>query len=522
MPRALSLALLLTLLPAAAWAQGVSDAEVLPQGSGGLAIQPLLGYGPGTLQRFGRGWQVGRESLIADFNGINLSELIAGGDAELLETVAGGTLGVTRFDGTQRSFGINFLLAFGVTERLTFVGLLPYQNVNYTLRASLEGATSNLRVKDPEALDCGDDFDLAANFDDIVEDGGESYTFNIGDLNRALISKCFSYRPVIDGVQGGMGTADRNYSGFRDLILGAKYQFFRGRDFNLAALGYVVFPTGKQDDPDDLFDVRLGDGQWDAALLAAISLPFGKRFRLGASAGYEISFADTFTTRLGTVSFSDDLENQLARGEISEAELFDRYLDDGQLVPVATRFDRVDIQRKLGDTLYLYSYLNFQIVEWLSVGVSVNALHHFRDAVNDIGARPEGTAPYQTEDEIRAEVDRLVADGEIQEENRITELRNRFASSAARKRASYAWRTVRGNLVAGVGVNFNFLGPFLRGEFPVPLLAQLSVSRFIAGQNLDTPDAVQATLIIPFVVKDVRDPAEYGYDDEVGGGTPWP
>lgn len=526
MARRLLLPLLLAVvLPRMGWAQGVSDADVLPAGAGGLAIQPALGYGPGTLQRFGRGWQLGRESLIADFNGIDLSELIAGNNSELLETVAGGKLGITSFDGTQRSFAVNFLLAFGLTERLTLVGLMPYQNVNYTLNASLRDATATIRVKDPEALDCGPDFDLAAEFDNIVEDGGDAYRFNIGDLNRALTSKCFGYAPVLDrvvtrnGVQQGIG--DRTYAGFRDLILGAKYQFFRGRDFNLAALGYVVFPTGKEDDPDDLFDVRLGDGQWDAALLAAITLPLG-RFRIGASAGYEISFADTFTTRLGTVSFSDELETQLANGEISEEQLIDDHLDDGQLVPIATRFDRVDIQRKLGDTVYLYSYVNFQILEWLSVGASVNALHHFRDAVSSIGPRPEGTPNYQTEEEIRAEVAQLIADGTIQEEQRVGELRARFANSAARKRASYAWRTVRGNLVVGVGVNFNFLGPFLRGEFPIPLIGQLSVSRFVAGQNLDTPDAVQMTLILPFVVKDVRDPAEFGYDDELGGGPPWP
>ncbi len=525
--RVLLLPILIALVnPEVGWAQGVSDADVLPAGAGGLAIQPAIGYGPGTLQRFGRGWQLSRESLIADFNGIDLSELIAGNpeNAATFEALYG-SLGVTSFEGTQRSFAVNFLLAFGITERLTFVGLLPYQNVKYTLNASLEGATSTLRVKDPQALDCGEDFDLVENFDQIVEDVGEPYRFNIGDLNRALTSRCLNYAPVIDRVvtQGGVqrGFGDRTYAGFRDLILGAKYQFFHGRDLNLAALGYVVFPTGKQDDPDDLFDVKLGDGQWDAALLAAITLPLG-RLRIGASAGYEISFGDTFTTRLGTVSFSPELEDQLARGEISEEELIDKYLDDGQLVPIATRYDRVDIQRKLGDTIYLYSYVNFQILEWLSVGVSLNALHHFRDSVGDIGPRPEGTSPYKTEADIRAEVEQLVADGTIQEEQRITELKNRFAESAARKRASYAWRTVRGNLVMGVGVNFNFLGPFLRGEFPVPLIGQLSVSRFVAGQNLDTPDAVQLTLILPFVVKDVRDPAEYGFDDEIGGGLPWP
>lgn len=516
------------LSPAPLLAQGVADANVLPKYSGGLAIQPLIGYGPGTLQRFGRGWQASRESLIADFNGIDLANLIAGNDesAQQFEALFG-TLGVTSFEGSQNSFGINFLLGFGITERLTFVGVLPYQHVTYTLDAALVGnPTSTLRVKDPEALDCpGGQFDIAENFDDIVEEGGENYRFNIGDLNRALVSKCLDYRPVIDrvvtrdGVRHGIG--NRTYAGFRDLILGAKYQFYHGRDFDLAALGYVVFPTGRQDDPDDLFDVRLGDGQWDAALLAAITLPLG-RFTLAGSAGYEFSFADTFTTRLSGLSFSPELEDRLARGELTEEELFDRHLDEGQILPIVTRFDKVDVQRKLGDTVYVYSYATFRIVEWLSIGASLNWLHHFRDRIDEVGPRPAPAERYRTEAEIRAEVDDLIADGTIEEENRIVELRNRLAESEGRKRASYSWRTVRGNLVAGIGLNFNFIGPFLRDEFPIPLIANISVSRFIAGQNLDTPDAVSLTLILPFIAGDVRNPIEYGYDDEIGGGTPWP
>lgn len=514
--------------PTVALAQGVADADVLPKWAGGLLIQPAVGYGPGQLQRFGNGWQFSRESLIADVNGLDLAQVITGSeaDAQQLESLFG-TLGVTSFEGDQTAFGVNFLLAFGLTERLTIVGLIPYQHVRFTLDAALVGnPTSTLRVKNSEALDCpGGQFNLANDFNEIVEDGGPGYRFNIGDLNRALISKCLNYKPVIDRTErrsdGIHGLGDRSFSGFRDLIFGAKYQFYRGRDFQLAALGYIVAPTGTQDDPDDLFDVRLGDGQWDAALLAAITYPFD-RFRFTAASGYEISFADTFTTRLSGLSFPEELEDQLARGEISERELYRKHIDKANLIPVVTRFDKVDVQRKLGDTVYVYSTFSYQILEWLSVGVSLNWLHHFRDKVTSVGPRPEGAEPYKSEQQIRDEVDALIVEGDILEENRLAELKARFAESDERKRAAYGWRTVRGNLVGGFGLNFQFLTMFLRGEFPIPLIANISMSRHIAGQNIDTPDAVNLTLVIPFLVGDVRDPSEYGYDGEVGGGLPWP
>lgn len=49
------------------------------------------------------------------------------------------------------------------------------------------------------------------------------------------------------------------------------------------------------------------------------------------------------------------------------------------------------------------------------------------------------------------------------------------------------------------------------------------INRFIAGQNLDTTEAIQFQLAIPIITSfDIVDPNEYGYDDEVGGGLPWP
>ncbi|MCA9551784.1 MAG: hypothetical protein KC933_17235 [Myxococcales bacterium] len=49
----------------------------------------------------------------------------------------------------------------------------------------------------------------------------------------------------------------------------------------------------------------------------------------------------------------------------------------------------------------------------------------------------------------------------------------------------------------------------------------ISVSRFLAGQNIDTPDAIQLNLTLPIAFGEVKDPAEWGNDDE-GGGPPWP
>ncbi|MBI4819087.1 MAG: transporter [Deltaproteobacteria bacterium] len=526
-------ALLVTIFPLSASAQDVRDAETLPAGVGAVLIQPGLGYGPGSLERFGRGWQFSRESLIADFNGVSLSKVLVGDAASGIQ-IGGGTLGVTNFVGKQQSFAVNFMAAVGITDRLTLAALWPFMSVDYELdvwlsrekdeATGMELPLANARIKeDFKDVDCAN-LDIARDFDKIVDlDPGASYQFNVDDLRRALVSDCLGYRDPVDRLEIGSdgyvhGKGNRRFSGFRDLVLGAKYQVFHGRDLHLAGLAYVIAPTGKVEDPTDLFDVNFGDGQWDAALLAAVTVPFDDiGLRVAVSAGYEISFADSLERRLNSLTFEDSLEEQLAKGELSEQQLFDEHLDEGTAVPIVTRYDSATIDRKLGDSVYVYSGVSYQILEWLSVGVTLDLLHHFRDRVKSIGPRPSPAPPWLTEEQIRAEV---AADPTLDTDaKRLTELKARLRESDGRKKAAYAWHTVRGSLVGGIGVNFNTIPMFIRGDFPLPILASIGASRFLAGQNLDTPDAVSLSIALPlpFFLLTGDEPKEMPFDDEPEG-----
>ena len=520
--------------PAGALAQSLYDGDTLPRGVGGLIVSPSIGYGPGVFQRFGDGWQVGRESILEDFDGLELSRVL-GGNAEGqagIETVAGGSLGITNFKASQTSIGINFTAAYGITDRLTVAALLPFQWVRYDLDAYLTyppGAKdiSDLKVsEDPSAIRCpGGDFNFG--LDDIARLGTriDGYRFQAGDLQRALTSDCLGYDPIFDRLEPGddglfHGRQARTKSGFRDFALGAKYQFFRGRHVRLAALGFAVLGTGKPADPNKLIDFKLGDGNSSVGLLLGATIPLG-RVTIGTSAGVEVELPDKERLRLANLSFDDTLETQLATGEISEQELLAR-VDEGALQPIVTRYDVVETSRKLGNNINVYSYVNVQLLEWLSVGAIFTFLHHFRDRLDDIHQRPDGAAPYPTEAEVRARVQQMVDDGEItDEEGRLEALKAGLSETVERKKAAYGWRTVRGQLALGLGLNFNTLPMFARGDFPVPLIASISISRFFAGQNIDTPDAVQLNLTLPFAFGEVKDPAEWGNDDE-GRGPPWP
>jgi hypothetical protein len=543
--RLLSIASLLALPCVEARAQSLADAETLPKNTGGLIINPGFGYGPGALQRFGRGWQIQRESLVADFDDIDLTTVIAGDEGDTIARLVG-KLGTTSFEAKQTAFAVNFFAAYGITDRLTVAALLPFMAVRYELDAALipfeedpsdptddDFFHSYYTVKNAEQLTCpGGSFDitdpasLIGGENALLEDGrdrfGPNYQFNIADLNRALGSDCLGYRQPIDrtetrdGVVHGIG--ERTFAGFRDMALAAKYQLLRHKYIHLGLIGYVILPTGKPDKPEDLFDFKFGDGNAGAALLGAYTIPIGN-FQMGGSIGYEWEFADSIEIRLNNITFSDELETQLATGQITEEQLFERHLDDASLVPIVTRYDQVRVERKLGDNIYVYTSFGYKIFDWLSVGLTVNFLHHFRDEIREIGARPEGTPRYLTEAEVRGRVAAM----RLPAKQHIETLKQQLGETDGRKKAAYGWRTVRGNLDVGFGITFNAIPLFLRGDFPVPIIIGLGINRFIAGQNLDTPEAISLQIALPFVTSlDIVDPAEYGYDNEEGGGLPFP
>lgn len=517
-----------------ALAQDVRDGETLPAKAGGLIVNPAFSTGT---TRFGPGWRFfKRESILADFANLDLTHVIAGDRAGDLEKLFG-SFGTTKFEATQSSVGLQFTLAYGITDRLTVAAIVPFSFVSYELDAWLVPKPMNqshYRVKDPKAINCptGDlQISDPSDLGKILQEEVPSYQFNVGDLRSALISNCLGYKDPMDKTFTGQdsfthGIGHRSYNGIRDIILGAKYQWFHGERIHLSSLVYVVTPTGHPDDPDDLFDPAFGDGQWDAALLIGLTVPLGK-FRIAASAGYEIQFGDQLVRRLSGLTFNDELEAKLARGEISEQQLYADHLDDGSITPIVTAYDKALVQRKLGDNIYLYTGGSYQLLEWLSVGVTLDFIHHFRDAITDTGTHIADGTRYKTSDEIRAEVDALIAgqnfatDAE-RKAAKETELRNRLPESASRKAAAYAWHTVRDTVTFGVGIGVNTLGMFGRDEFPLPLIASIGAAIPIGGQNIDALDSFNATLVIPFVFGDVKDPEEYGYDDEPNQGLPWP
>ncbi len=163
---------------------------------------------------------------------------------------AGANLGNSQVDIEVNQEDTRFLLAYGLTDRLTLGARIRYfwsarADVNTSINTA--GATFGLN---PGAVTAANPFGLAP----LAAPGTTPIT--VTDLNKILVAQGF--QPISDWQESGVG----------DLEIGGRYQYYRSNNFRAAFTGAVRAPTGETDDPNNLVDYGLGDGAW--ALIAQL------------------------------------------------------------------------------------------------------------------------------------------------------------------------------------------------------------------------------------------------------------
>lgn len=147
--------------------------------------------------------------------------------------------------------------AYGVTDRLT-VGLdLPYYWAQNRVRARLNsdpGSTANVGVNTGggAGVCAGAVIPLACP---------NARRFTTEDIQQ-VIGPGLNVGGVTVGGLGFKRVQPFSADGLGDIVTVAKYQYFKNEDWRLAATGGVRFPTGRQDDPNDLADVAWGSGAY--------------------------------------------------------------------------------------------------------------------------------------------------------------------------------------------------------------------------------------------------------------------
>ncbi len=200
------------------------DAAVLPKGRSSVSLENLF-YFP-TESR----WNPhGNPEKVAAFG----NELLLKGSVFGLTGAAGAATFGTSFLRFKYDFNIlDFSAAYGVTDRLTLGIDIPYYWAQNRVKffVSPQGATPGLALTTEQV----------------------QQVLTRGLTVAGVPVPGFGFKRIQSFSADGLG----------DITAVAKYQYFRNDDWRLAASGGVRFPTGRQDDPDDLTDVSWSSGAY--------------------------------------------------------------------------------------------------------------------------------------------------------------------------------------------------------------------------------------------------------------------
>jgi hypothetical protein len=246
-------ALLVTFGLSLSHAASADDALVLPKGRSSGTLEHLFYLSTG--ERWNPNGNP--EGIASNFDGRRLDSSVFT-ILQPLDAFVGGSasIGDSRLRFEYHYNISNVTLAHGLTDRLTVGVEIPYYHVRNDVTASVRsgpGTSANVGLRTgpgPGPL-CG------AAVAVLPLACPNTRRFTTEDVQQILGQG----RPGIPGF-GFKRIRDFRDDGLGDIQLGAKYQYWRSEDVRLAAGGGVRFPTGRQDDPNDLVDMSWSSGAY--------------------------------------------------------------------------------------------------------------------------------------------------------------------------------------------------------------------------------------------------------------------
>lgn len=159
-------------------------------------------------------------------------------------------------------------------------------------------------------------------------------------LAQALESAKFAPQLVKNYIesQGYKPIRTVEYRAMGDIQLSGQYLYHTSDAVSLAVRPYVVLPTGKKDDPDDLVDQATG-GETALGLYSIHDFTPISRVTLGTSAGYQAELPDTASVRVP---------------------------DEAQFLPGPDR--KEDVSRKLGDSTFVEGNIRIVPISEIELG----------------------------------------------------------------------------------------------------------------------------------------------------------
>ncbi len=159
---------------------------------------------------------------------------------------------------------------YGITEKLTVYGILPYYNARVNIKYK------QIRGSNSEAV-----------ADQVQQSGQGDIDSTIGNITGAIPSATGTVvQSVLVNTFGYDEIGDWQGSGYGDFELGAMYRLIDRGTWGFAVSSGVVAPTGREDDPDLLQDIAFGDGQWDVFVEGAYGFVLNDSLMFGTTLRY--------------------------------------------------------------------------------------------------------------------------------------------------------------------------------------------------------------------------------------------
>jgi hypothetical protein len=194
------------------------------------------------------------------------------------------TYGEYQIDGEAQMQVHGMGLGYGITDRLTVYGMLPYYTANVRVKYKQNRPSNVAETSDKVATGAtSDSAQLLANTLAAFPEGN-------GNLLQSVVVNVYGYQEL-GNWQG---------SGYGDMELGMSYNVVDRGYWGLTLTGGAVAPTGRVDDPDMLQDIAFGDGQWDGFAEAATGYSFTDHFRVGTTVRYTYQAPAEKTLRVPT------------------------------------------------------------------------------------------------------------------------------------------------------------------------------------------------------------------------------
>ena len=239
------------------------SASVLPKGRSTASVDNLF-YFP-TTQRWNTHGNA--EDIAAAFDNRNLDSSVFPLLAALNPFVPGGnaSIGTSSVDFTYNYNILDFGFAYGITDRLTAGIDIPQYTVHNKVGASLTGSGANVGLSTGSGGPCGNAPVRPLLIPGTTIPCPNTRRFTTGDVQQLLGPGIqtptgsvpgFGFKPVQDFRADGLG----------DITAALKYQYLRTEDWRLAATLGARFPTGRQDDPNNLADIPWSPGNYAVLL----------------------------------------------------------------------------------------------------------------------------------------------------------------------------------------------------------------------------------------------------------------